>query len=111
MPPTWKHNVEDVIAERQSFRLSLEQLGTSFPLDKALPASLKHAPRDVETENLGVGREVRFAPVPTETSNIRAPAPTSNSLRYSMQRSCLRNSQRYSVSAGSYNRAIRSFSS
>jgi hypothetical protein len=55
-----KYNVENAIAERQPFRLPLEQLGGSFPLCKALPAALEHPPRDVETENLAVGSEVRY---------------------------------------------------
>src|SRR5215470_17027909 len=55
-----KDNVEDAIVERQPFRFPLKQLGSSFPLSKALPASLEHAPRDVETKNLAVGSEVRY---------------------------------------------------
>ena len=39
-----KHNVEDAITKWQPFRFALEQFGGSFPLCKALPASLEHSP-------------------------------------------------------------------
>jgi hypothetical protein len=55
-----KNNIEDAVAESQSFRFPLEQLSGSFPLCKVLPAPLEHSPRAVETEDLPVGWKARY---------------------------------------------------